>query len=60
MPESCASPSLQELAVQQGVEPIENFESLLGRPALEDESAEEFSAMLRAWRSEGTSVPHDQ
>jgi len=45
--------SIEELAAQQGIAPVQEFEALLGRPAAEDESAEEFSAMLRAWRSEG-------
>jgi hypothetical protein len=44
--------SLEELANQQGVIPIDDFEALLGKPSPEDESAEEFSAMLRQWRSE--------
>jgi hypothetical protein len=47
-------PSFQELAVQQGVSPVEEFEALLGRRSLEDESAEEFAVMLREWRREGT------
>ena len=47
-----ASRSFEELANQQGVVPIDDFEALLGRPCPEDESTEEFSAMLRQWRSE--------
>jgi hypothetical protein len=39
------------------VTPISDFESLIGRPSAEDESVEEFSTMLRAWRREGTGVP---
>lgn len=49
-----ATPSFQELAAQQGVVPIDNFDALLGKPAPEDETAEQFSAMLREWRREGT------
>jgi hypothetical protein len=49
-----ASPSFEELAAQQGVTPIDRFETLLGEPLREDESAEEFSASLREWRREGT------
>ena len=49
-----ASPSLQELAVQQGVVPVEEFDDLLGRPAPGDESVEEFAVKLREWRREGT------
>jgi len=49
-----ASPSFEELAAQQGVTPIDDFEALLGEPLPEDESAEEFSALLREWRLEGT------
>jgi len=44
-----ASLSFEELAAQQGVAPVENFEALLGGPSAEDESVEEFYAMLRAW-----------
>jgi hypothetical protein len=51
--ERTASPSLEELASQQGVAPIDDFETLLGEPLPEDESAEEFSASLREWRLEG-------
>jgi hypothetical protein len=47
------SPTFEELAVQQGVSPIQDFVSLIGRPFPEDESVEEFSALLREWRSEG-------
>jgi hypothetical protein len=46
--------TFEELAAQQGVSPIDDFESLLGAPLPEDESAEEFSALLREWRREGT------
>jgi hypothetical protein len=52
--ERTTSPSFEELAAQQGVAPIEDFETLLGEPSPEDESAEEFSARLREWRLEGT------
>jgi len=45
--------SFEELASQQGITPIEDFEALLGRPSPEDESFEEFSTMLRKWRREG-------
>jgi hypothetical protein len=46
-------PSFEELAASQGVGPVAEFDSVLGHPSAEDESAEEFSAMLREWRSEG-------
>jgi hypothetical protein len=49
-----ASPSFEELAAEQSVTPIDDFETLLGAPAPEDESAEEFAALLREWRLEGT------
>ena len=48
-----ASPSFEELAAQQGVTPVGDFSSLMGKPSPEDESAEEFSAALREWRQEG-------
>lgn len=46
--------SFEELAAQQHVAPVSDFESLPGHPSREDESAEDFSAMLRRWRHEGT------
>ena len=46
--------AFEELAIRQNVRPVMDFDSLLGRPSVEDESAEEFSAMLREWRREGT------
>ena len=49
--------SFEELAAEQGVAPILDFESLMGHPAPEDESAEEFSALLRAWRRETANGP---
>ena len=52
--EQTATPSFEELAAQQGVLPVDDFEALLGKPAPEDESLEEFAAMLREWRREGT------
>lgn len=58
--EGTASPSFEELAAQQGVAPIDNFETLLGRPSPEDESAEQFSASLREWRQEGTHPANPQ
>jgi len=44
--------SFEELAAQQGVAPVSDFESLIGHPSPEDESADEFSAALHAWRRE--------
>jgi hypothetical protein len=49
--------SFEELAARQGVAPILDFESLIGHPAEEDESADEFRALLRSWRHETTSAP---
>jgi hypothetical protein len=51
---SAVSPTFDELAAQQGVSPVDDFASLLGEPVPEDESAEEFSALLREWRREGS------
>jgi hypothetical protein len=51
--ESCGGASLDELAASQGVHPITDFEALLGHPASDDESVDEFGEMLREWRSEG-------
>jgi hypothetical protein len=47
-----ASPSFEELAAQQGVSPIDDFDVLFGEPSTEDETAEEFAANLRDWRRE--------
>jgi hypothetical protein len=47
------APSFAELAVTQKVEPVMEFDDLLGSPSDDDESIEEFSAMLHAWRREG-------
>ena len=52
--ERIASLSFDELAAQQGVTPVDNFETLLGVRLPEDESAEEIAASLREWRREGT------
>ena len=58
--EGAASPSFEQLAAQQGVAPIDDFETLLGQPSPEDESAEKFSASLRQWRQEGTCPANPQ
>jgi hypothetical protein len=44
--------SFEELANEQGVTPIDDVEALLGKSSPEDESAEQFSSMLRQWRRE--------
>jgi hypothetical protein len=44
------TPTFEDLAASQGVFPVTEFETLLGHPSAEDESADDFSAMLRAWR----------
>jgi hypothetical protein len=49
-----APPTFQELADQQGVAPVDDFEALLGKPSPDDECAEEFAVRLRQWRREGT------
>jgi len=45
--------SLEELAAQQKVQRVTDFDALLGHSSAEDESADEFAAMLRGWRWEG-------
>ena len=45
--------SFEELAAQQGVAAIDDFDSLLGKPSPGDESLDEFLTMLREWRREG-------
>jgi hypothetical protein len=44
--------SLEKLAAQQCVTPIDDFDSRLGKPSSEDESVDEFQALLRSWRRE--------
>ena len=51
---------LAELAAAQGVSPVTDFDSLLGHPSSEDESIDEFAALLREWRREGPSPAPDQ
>jgi len=48
--------SFDELASLQGVSPAE-FEALVGHPSTEDESVEDFAAMLREWRAEPRRSP---
>ena len=47
------APSFADLAAGQGVRPVTDFDTLLGHPSPEDDSVDEFSAMLREWRHEG-------
>jgi hypothetical protein len=51
--ESEALPSFEQLAARQGVQPVTDFDVLLGHSSAEDESVEEFAVMLRKWRDEG-------
>jgi len=48
-----AGPSFEEIAARQGVQPVSDFDILLGHPSTEDEPVEKFAAMLREWRREG-------
>ncbi len=45
--------TIEQLAAQQGVSPVNDFALLLGTPSEADESADEFQSMLRLWRREG-------
>jgi hypothetical protein len=56
--ESEVASSFEELAARQGVQPATDFEALLGSRSVEDESVEEFAAMLRKWRGEGAFFEH--
>jgi hypothetical protein len=49
---SAAPKSLEELAREQGVAPVDDFDALLGDFWPEDETADEFVAALRRWRRE--------
>jgi hypothetical protein len=44
---------LTDLAAQQGVQPVMNFDDLLGDFWPEDETADDFIAAVRRWRHEG-------
>ena len=44
------TPTIAEIAAQQGVKPIEDIDELLGDFWPEDESEDEFLATIRAWR----------
>jgi len=44
---------LPTLAAEQGVQPVANFESLLGDFWPEDETADQFIAAVREWSREG-------
>lgn len=46
--------SLEELAAQQGVKPVKDFDALLGDFWPEDETADQFIAAVRHWRREGS------
>jgi len=58
--ESEASPSFEELAARQRIQPVTSFDSLLGHASADDESVEEFAAMLRKWRAEGAFSKYSQ
>ena len=58
--EHIASLSFEELAAQQGVTPVDDFETRLGSRLPEDESAEDFAASLREWRREGNRPANQQ
>lgn len=49
--------SIEELARQQGVRPVEEFDRILGDFWPNEESAEEFLSTLRRWRQEDTDQP---
>jgi hypothetical protein len=52
LPELLTDPSFEDLAACQGVQPISDFDALLGQTSPDDDSADEFSKMLREWRTE--------
>ncbi len=45
--------TLPALAAEQGVQPVSNFDDLLGDFWPEEETADEFIAAVRRWRDEG-------
>jgi len=52
------SSSFEELAMSQGILPVVEFDALCGHPSAEDESLDEFEAMLREWGCEGSAPTH--
>ena len=48
-----ALPSIERLALDQGVPPTTTFDDLLGKSWPEDESVEDFFEARRRWRREG-------
>ncbi len=46
--------TIEDLAMEQGVRPATDFESLLGDFWPEDESADDFISAVRLWRREGS------
>lgn len=46
-------PTIEELAAQQGVLPVTDARSMLGKSDPDDERDEAFAEMLRGWRREG-------
>ena len=45
-------PTLEELAIQQGVFPVQNFDDLLGNFWPEEETADDFINAVEEWRRE--------
>lgn len=54
-----ARPELEALALEQGVEPVADFDDLLGDFWLEDEGVDEFVAALREWRRDHSDRRND-
>ena len=47
------TPSIEELAAEQGVKPVARFEDLLGDFWPDDEDVDDFIAAVRRWRQHG-------
>ena len=47
------TPDAETLAIEQGVKPVTDLEALLGDFWPEEETADDFLAAVRRWRSEG-------
>ena len=59
-PDFWEHPTIEELAKQQGVKPVEKFGDLLGNFWPEDENIDEFIEWYRKRRKEGTSREHEE
>ena len=56
MPQTCVPLDIEELAHQQGVEPVQSLADLRGDFWPEDESVDDFIKTVREWRDESLAI----